>query len=165
MANYQPLGSISSTDDPCQLKQNYNKCINEAVYIQFLNQQLTASGIVNKTYITDTSRNGNVPCYASLHPDNGPCSCSCNVKGCTLGELPSTDTDSTEIGDLIDAFVWIKVPGDSDGTSNSSASDYNYYCGGDCSMQDAPQYEYWFDQYFVMLTRNVTPGPVLPGLS
>lgn len=61
--------------------------------------------LYNKHYIIDTSRNG-----------SGPTSNSewCNPAGRSLGPKPSTRVDDP----LIDAYLWIKVPGESDGTCN-----------------------------------------------
>lgn len=36
VANYQPLGSMSSTADPCNLKSQYNNAINEVIYVSFI---------------------------------------------------------------------------------------------------------------------------------
>ena len=153
-ANYQPLGSITSTDDYCDLKSQYNDCINEAIYIQYMDQEMTSAGITGKGYITDTARNG-VP-GARTHQEScgGPCCEWCNIDGTGFGNFPSTDTSSTGIPNLIDSFVWAKVPGESDGTSNTSASNYDYHCGSDESLKPAPQAGQWFDAFFVMLAQN-----------
>lgn len=57
-----------------------------------------------KHYVIDTSRNG-------IGVSNGDW---CNVKGQALGELPTTNTGYP----LVDAYLWIKQPGESDGTCN-----------------------------------------------
>lgn len=56
-----------------------------------------------KHYIIDTSRNG-----------KGSRSDWCNPRGQALGVAPTTTTGHP----LIDAFLWIKQPGESDGTCN-----------------------------------------------
>lgn len=38
----------------------------------------------------------------------------CNPQGRAIGNLPTTQTGHS----LADAFVWVKVPGESDGTCN-----------------------------------------------
>lgn len=58
----------------------------------------------NKRFVIDTSRNGNGP-YGNDW---------CNPPGRALGEPPTTKTGE----DLCDAFLWIKVPGESDGKAN-----------------------------------------------
>lgn len=54
-------------------------------------------------YVVDTSRNG-----------NGPTEEWCNARGRALGEPPRLVEDDT----ALDALLWIKVPGESDGTCN-----------------------------------------------
>jgi len=56
-------------------------------------------------FIVDTSRNGNGP-TADLQ--------WCNPRGRAVGRAPTTDTGD----DRVDAFLWIKVPGESDGACN-----------------------------------------------
>ncbi|MGD9573774.1 MAG: glycoside hydrolase family 6 protein [Thermoleophilia bacterium] len=56
-------------------------------------------------FVVDTSRNGNGP---------DPSGAWCNPPGRALGAAPTTDTGDP----LIDAFLWVKRPGESDGTCN-----------------------------------------------
>lgn len=56
-------------------------------------------------YVVDTSRNGAGPAANSEW---------CNPSGRALGRLPSTNTGSN----LVDAFLWLKAPGESDGSCN-----------------------------------------------
>jgi endoglucanase len=76
----------------------------------------------NKHFIIDTSRNG--------VGGNGQW---CNPKGQGLGALPTTNTGNP----LVDAFLWIKVPGQSDGSCN----------GG-------PRAGEWWTDYALELARN-----------
>ena len=61
-------------------------------------------------FIIDTSRNGQGPWTppAGVYPDAQDW---CNPPGRGVGIRPTTDTGKQ----LIDAYVWIKVPGESDG--------------------------------------------------
>ncbi|MGY1669737.1 glycoside hydrolase family 6 protein [Geodermatophilus sp. SYSU D00710] len=59
-------------------------------------------------FVVDTSRNGSGP-PETADSDEGRW---CNPPGRTLGEPPTTSTDV----DRLDALLWIKQPGDSDGT-------------------------------------------------
>ncbi len=61
----------------------------------------------NKHFVIDTSRNGN--------GSNGEW---CNPGGRALGEKPSTTTNEP----LVDAFLWVKAPGESDGQCNGGPS-------------------------------------------
>ena len=58
----------------------------------------------NDFYVIDTSRNGNGP-----HGNDW-----CNPPGRALGEPPSCNTGIEKC----DAFLWIKIPGESDGKAN-----------------------------------------------
>ena len=58
----------------------------------------------NWHFVIDTSRNGNGP-----HGNDW-----CNPPGRLVGETPTCDTGEEKC----DAFLWIKIPGESDGTGN-----------------------------------------------
>ncbi|MET7702767.1 glycoside hydrolase family 6 protein [Streptomyces sp. NPDC005485] len=78
-----------------------------------------------KHYVIDTSRNGNGP-YAGTDT-------WCNPPGRALGTPPTTRTDNP----LLDAYLWIKRPGESDGTCR----------GGPAAGQ-------WWPSYALELARN-----------
>lgn len=61
----------------------------------------------NKHFVIDTSRNGN--------GSNGQW---CNPSGRALGQAPTTNTGNS----LIDAYLWVKTPGESDGQCNGGPS-------------------------------------------
>lgn len=63
--------------------------------------------IGDKHFIIDTSRNGN--------GWNGEW---CNPSGMSLGQTPTTDTGY----ERVDAFLWVKPPGESDGNCNGGPS-------------------------------------------
>ena len=66
----------------------------------------TLSGLVGgKHYVIDTSRNGAGSAGESQW---------CNPSGRALGERPTANTGSA----LVDAFLWVKTPGESDGACN-----------------------------------------------
>ena len=66
-------------------------------------QQISAR-VGGKHYVIDTSRNG-------VGVTNGEW---CNVPGQALGTPPTTKTGNS----LVDAYLWVKQPGESDGTCN-----------------------------------------------
>ncbi|MEU5315872.1 glycoside hydrolase family 6 protein [Streptomyces sp. NPDC021056] len=68
-------------------------------------KQLSAK-VGNKHFVIDTSRNGNGP-YSEGKADER----WCNPPGRALGETPTTKTADP----LVDAYVWVKRPGESDG--------------------------------------------------
>ncbi|GHD89447.1 glucanase [Streptomyces naganishii JCM 4654] len=69
-------------------------------------RQLSAK-VGGKHFVVDTSRNGNGP-YTAGRPDER----WCNPPGRALGEPPTTRTADP----LADAYLWVKRPGESDGT-------------------------------------------------
>ena len=73
----------------------------------------------------DTSRNG-----------RGPAGTWCNPKRRGLGARPTTETSNPRV----DALLWIKVPGESDGTCN----------GG-------PPAGHWWPGYALGLARRASP--------
>jgi endoglucanase len=68
-----------------------------------------------KHFILDTSRNGNGATVSKGENDD---SAWCNPSGRALGVPPTTDTKDP----LIDAFYWLKRPGESDGQCNKGPS-------------------------------------------
>lgn len=66
-----------------------------------------APGIGWKRFVIDTSRNG-------LGPATGIAEPWCNPPGRALGAAPTADTGDV----IVDAFLWVKRPGESDGTCN-----------------------------------------------
>ncbi|MCZ7414456.1 MULTISPECIES: glycoside hydrolase family 6 protein [unclassified Streptomyces] len=90
-------------------------------------QRLSAM-IDGKPFVIDTSRNGNGP--VAGHEDE---EAWCNPPGRALGERPTTETGEEQI----DAYLWIKRPGESDGT-----------CKG------GPPAGEWHHSYALELARN-----------
>ncbi|MEU2423099.1 glycoside hydrolase family 6 protein [Streptomyces sp. NPDC007851] len=69
-------------------------------------KQLSAK-VGGKHFVIDTSRNGNGP-----YTGGDPAERWCNPPGRSLGETPTTRTADA----LVDAYLWVKRPGESDGT-------------------------------------------------
>ncbi|MGJ6961640.1 glycoside hydrolase family 6 protein [Streptosporangium sp. G11] len=80
-------------------------------------------------YVIDTSRNGNGPVRDAQGDDAW-----CNPKGRALGAEPTTETGQ----ERVDAFLWIKRPGESD---------------GECHRGE-PRAGDWFPEYALELARN-----------
>jgi len=150
VANYQPLGSTTSTDDPCNLASQYNFAINEVKYVSLLNATLVAAGLSGMHYIIDTGRNG-VP------NSRTDCSNWCNIKNAGLGVPPTTNTASSGLTN-IDAYFWVKPPGESDGTSDATSPRYDYHCSSVDSAIPAPEAGNWFSSEFVALATNASPS-------
>ena len=88
--------------------------ISEAVAKKLLERLSTAIAVPAITqfiaadnFVIDTSRNGN--------GSNGEW---CNPRGRAIGSRPTTATGNN----LVDAYLWIKVPGESDGYCNGGPS-------------------------------------------
>ncbi|MEV4442131.1 glycoside hydrolase family 6 protein [Streptomyces sp. NPDC049577] len=91
-----------------------------------------------KHYIVDTSRNGNGPLPQTQTDGKAGAESWCNPPGRALGTPPTTVTGDEHI----DAYVWIKRPGESDGT-----------CRG------APPAGQWYPAYALGLATNPSAPP------
>jgi cellulose 1,4-beta-cellobiosidase len=131
-------------DDGKKLEPS-NPCPDEATYVEQLAQTLESAGIKGKGFIVDTSRNGR----GGIRSKWGSW---CNVKSAGLGERPRAAPSP-----LIDAYFWVKPPGESDGTSNESAPRFDAMCKGPDAAPDAPQAGEWYSAYFQELVRNANP--------
>jgi endoglucanase len=89
--------------------------------------ELNASGVNlryadttgEKHFIVDTSRNGLGPWqYPSTYASDAAALDWCNPPGRGLGVRPTVNIGNT----LVDAYVWVKTPGQSDGTCNRNGS-------------------------------------------
>ncbi|TVZ89352.1 glycoside hydrolase family 6 protein [Streptomyces sp. BK340] len=90
-------------------------------------KQLSAK-VGGKHFVVDTSRNGNGP-----YTGGDPAEKWCNPPGRALGATPTTKTTDP----LVDAYLWVKRPGESDGT-----------CKG------GPKAGQWWASYALALARN-----------
>lgn len=135
-SNYQPLGwkdGKRDDKDYCNLSSQYNFAWNELRYISMVNKALKQVGIMDKTFITDTGRNGD----PSIRPGTTACQQWCNIKG-KLGIAPTDDTQdfSNAAQAPVDAFFWLKTPGESDGCSpgtNQKCTRVDDMCKRDCN--------------------------------
>jgi endoglucanase len=76
----------------------------------------------NAHFVIDTSRNGN--------GSNGQW---CNPSGMALGQVPTMQTGNP----LVDAFLWIKTPGESDGQCNGGPSAGSWWASYALSLAKA----------------------------
>ena len=140
-ANYTVLH-----ETPQRFDYQFNPCHDELTYVQKLTTALAAVGIQNKGFVIDTSRNG----LGDIRDQWGSW---CNVKGAGLGERPVADPVPG-----VDAYYWIKPPGESDGTSDPTAQRYDKSCSNSDATPGAPQAGTWFHSYFVELVKNASPA-------
>jgi cellulose 1,4-beta-cellobiosidase len=164
VAGYQPLGqgcrqvgwclggshpADACCADACNLVQQWNPANNEVNYVLALSQSFP-----NARFIIDTGRSG-IP--------NARTNCAnwCNPRATGFGKLPTNKTSNS----LIDAYLWIKVPGESDGCTQQLPNGAN--CprfDGACASVDsigsrsgeprAPEAGKWFDYQVKMLAKN-----------
>jgi cellulose 1,4-beta-cellobiosidase len=139
-SNYTNL----SNKDGAKLEPS-NPCPNELTYVKKLWKELDGYGFKNHGFIIDTSRNG----AGGIRKKWGSW---CNVKGAGLGERPRVDPAPG-----VDAYFWVKPPGESDGSSDPSGPRFDPMCGGPDSTPNAPQAGQWFESYFMDLVHNAVP--------
>jgi cellulose 1,4-beta-cellobiosidase len=120
-------------------------CPDELTYVGKLAGSLAEVGITGKGFVIDTSRDGRGGIRAKW-------GVWCNAKGAGLGERPKA---SPAPG--VDAYFWVKPPGESDGASEPSTPGYDAACGTPDSASGAPHAGEWFTSYFLQLVQNANP--------
>ncbi|XVU26703.1 glycoside hydrolase family 6 protein [Actinoplanes sp. CA-054009] len=86
---------------------NFERTADNVRYGTALSRQLGGTH-----FVVDTSRNGNGPAKVGAGDRHW-----CNPSGRKLGEAPTTRTGHT----LVDAYLWVKRPGESDGACSAGA--------------------------------------------
>jgi len=193
-ANYgaltEPYFTINDTVNGTSVRLSkwvdYNRYVDEQSYAQAFRQQLITAGFnSNIGMLIDTSRNGwggtarptaagpttSVDAYVNggrtdrrIHLGNW-----CNQSGAGLGERPKAAPAAG-----IDAYVWAKPPGESDGSSSAIANDegkgFDRMCdptytgnarnGNSLSgaLPNAPLSGHWFSAQFQELLKNAYPA-------
>jgi cellulose 1,4-beta-cellobiosidase len=121
-----------------------NPARNEKRYLEILKSEIDKANVSMPFYsIMDTSRN-------AVTGIRGYWSNWCNIKEAGFGVRPTADTGNP----LLDAFVYAKSGGESDGTSNTSMNTYDSFCGREVSYKPMPERDEWSQEYFEMLLRN-----------
>lgn len=173
VSNYTP---VKEAFDP-YLDPNQNRAIIENFYqwnrmideLSFVNA--LSSYFPNKGFLIDTARNGwqqrGATGPSDQRTDRGNW---CNITNAGIGERPQVNP-----APHVDAYFWIKPPGESDGTSDVTAGSANgdgkrfdKMCGvipvqrngrsiPTDALQGAPHAGQWFDAGFQMLVKNATP--------
>lgn len=140
------VSNYTSLDGEANKKlESSNPSPNELTFVKNLNESLEAVGIKGKGFIIDTSRNGK----DGIRTKWGNW---CNVKGAGLGERPRVAP-----APLIDAYLWVKPPGESDGTADKAAARFDENCVSPDAAPEAPEAGDWFQPYFVELVKNAQP--------
>jgi cellulose 1,4-beta-cellobiosidase len=181
-ANYTPLdepffdgtADVIGTGGTTQFYE-WNPAVDELTYIDKLRNEFVAAGFpATLSFIVDTSRNGwggsGRPSHAAADVDDMRIDRRahrgnwCNVRNAGVGERPRAAPDATR--PYLDAYVFVKPPGASDGTSDSTATTpndegkrFDAMCGSTNvdALQGAPHAGHWFHDQFLMLLRNAYP--------
>ena len=122
-----------------------NPCPNELAYVKTLAQTLALYGFKDHGFIIDTGRNGK----GGIRSQWGNW---CNIHGAGLGERPRAEPVPG-----VDAYYWVKTPGESDGSSDPNGPRFDPMCGGPDAVKGAPQAGKWFEAYFMDLIHNASP--------
>ncbi|KAF1810821.1 1,4-beta-D-glucan cellobiohydrolase C [Eremomyces bilateralis CBS 781.70] len=141
VANYN---AFSIAQCPSYTQGNEN--CDEKKYINSFAPVLKENGFPAQ-FIVDTGRNGKQPTGQQIWGD------WCNIKDTGFGARPTAETGDP----LVDAFVWVKPGGESDGTSDSSATRFDGKCASGSSLTPAPEAGNWFQAYFEQLLTNANP--------
>jgi cellulose 1,4-beta-cellobiosidase len=192
-ANYSALKEdhfkITDTVNGTSVRQSkwvdWNRYVDELSYAQAMRDKLVSIGFDSKIgMLIDTSRNG----WGGTARPTGPGATTsvdtyvdggrydrrlntgnwCNQAGAGLGERPKA---APEPG--IDAYVWMKPPGESDGASkeipNNEGKGFDRMCDPTYTgnprnnnnmsgaLPDAPLSGHWFSAQFQQLMRNAYP--------
>jgi cellulose 1,4-beta-cellobiosidase len=126
--------------------ESTNPCPNERSYARTLRKTLELYGFTNHGIVIDTSRNGKGGIRAKWGD-------WCNIKGAGLGERPRANPEPG-----IDAYFWVKPPGESDGSSDAKGPRFDEMCIRPSAAKNAPQAGEWFEAYFMDLVRNASPA-------
>jgi endoglucanase len=101
------------------------------------------------SYVIDTSRNGQGPWRAPAYPDPQDW---CNPPGRGTGLAPTLDTGEP----LVDAYLWIKIPGESDGECTRGLGPAGETVDPEWGRID-PAPGDWFPEMALDLTANADP--------
>jgi len=132
--------------DPCGLIEHWDSANNELNYAALLiNAANYKFGTNHFRVVIDTGRNA-----ADGRKD---CKNFCNIRGAGAGIASTSNTSNSS---LIDAYFWLKTPGESDGCTKTVpggelCARYDAVCGSEDSLgngvdePNAPEAGQWFD--------------------
>ena len=101
-------------------------------------------------FVVDTSRNGQGPWTPPAYPDPQDW---CNPPDRGLGLAPTADTGNA----LIDAYLWVKIPGESDGECTRGLGPAGSTVDPEWGVVD-PGAGAWFPDMALDLATNASPG-------
>ncbi|ORX46613.1 1,4-beta-D-glucan-cellobiohydrolase [Piromyces finnis] len=127
---------------------NYQPVSAEYQYHQKLAASLAAVGVNDVHFIVDTGRSG-----VDITESFSKTETWCNFIGTGFGLHPKGNPDASM--PLLDAYMWLKTPGEADGSSTGSRADP--VCAREDSLPGSPDAGQWFHDYFVQLLQNANP--------
>ncbi|KAF9473876.1 cellobiohydrolase [Pholiota conissans] len=133
------------------VRENFTEWSNswdEFHYVNSLTPHLQTAGYPAH-FIVDQGRAGK----GAIRTDWGQW---CNIAGAGFGTKP-TASQSVLNNTNVDAIVWVKPGGESDGTSDPSAARFDANCVSPVSQVPAPEAGSWFNAYVVNLVKNADP--------
>ncbi|CAE6519565.1 unnamed protein product [Rhizoctonia solani] len=145
-ANATVRGLVTNVSNYNGLGNQEQQGRDELKYINDLAPLLTAAGYPAH-FIVDQGRSGNQVAAR----DGGDW---CNFKYAGFGPRPSTTTPSP----LVDAIVWVKPGGESDGTSDTSSPRYDTACTAATSYVPSPEAGGWHSDMFALLIEQANPA-------
>ena len=117
MAGLLKQAGIEEADGFSLNVSNYKATATEIKYGKEISKR-----VGGKHFVIDTSRNGNGPPVKECKvPDSE--ACWCNPPGRALGSPPTTETSDK----LVDAYLWLKKPAESDGKCNGGPRAGEYW--------------------------------------
>lgn len=157
MPNSETRGHKCCRKDACNLSQQHNPGFSLLNYAASL-KQISKSVLPNADlhFVLDTGRNG------VANSRKSSCGNWCNIRGAGFGVLPTTKTAAPS---LIDAYMWLKRPGESDGCTKRLPNGgkclrFDKLCGSADSVGSrkseprAPSGGGFFKYYLRLLARN-----------
>lgn len=140
VSNYDPAR------DPAKTPRDRTSAASDEVgYAADLAHALADVGVTGKGFVIDTGRDGQAYIRSVA-------SSWCNVKGAGLGERPRAAPAPS-----IDAYLYVKVPGESDGTSDPKAARFDETCASDDATPGAPEAGLMFGSYLIELAKKANP--------
>ncbi|EAU85070.1 exoglucanase 3 [Coprinopsis cinerea okayama7 len=126
----------------------WNDAWDESRYVNVLTPHLNAVGFPAH-FIVDQGRGGK----GGIRTEWGQW---CNVRNAGFGIRPTADQGVLQ-NPNVDAIVWVKPGGESDGTSDLNSNRYDPTCRSPVAHVPAPEAGQWFNEYVVNLVLNANP--------
>ena len=125
---YRNGGKGCCSFDPCRVLSEGNGGATEMSFVQTLQRHFLNTMNWKPRFVIDTGRNG-------VEHARSSCSSWCNIRGAGAGHVA---TIATGLPDVVDAFFWLKTPGESGTPSLASPRmicSYKNHSGSSCLIQ------------------------------